>query len=319
MKDHKLIIFNTASSRHCRHFVGWVTGENSLCWAVAWAVEAEKVHVTFQTSNWRGFSTIRSFLSNFSVPTALAVVILYRGLVTDALWPLFQILVRKLPDGRELWGRIVETEAYLGGEDEASHSRGGKQTQRNAAMFMKPGTLYVYQIYGIYFCMNVSSQGKLRLKEMECQQDEADISSCSGAAHSSLWALWCQWLSVSSLGTWALPLWPRCSCGQAAQQAGPISSFPVCPSLSQLEAVQAHKDWEMRENLDRMELSVLMPQSCEAVNLVPQKWWFREELWDINDSLNLGVCCHGRKLLCLLPLSSEAEWNFGENKKSEMS
>ncbi|NWZ01523.1 3MG glycosylase, partial [Loxia curvirostra] len=71
-----------------------------------------------------------------------------------------QILVRKLPDGRELWGRIVETEAYLGGEDEASHSKGGKQTQRNAAMFMKPGTLYVYQIYGIYFCMNVSSQGE---------------------------------------------------------------------------------------------------------------------------------------------------------------
>ncbi|NXP69699.1 3MG glycosylase, partial [Ramphastos sulfuratus] len=71
-----------------------------------------------------------------------------------------QILVRRLPDGRELWGRIVETEAYLGGEDEASHSKGGKQTQRNAAMFMKPGTLYVYQIYGIYFCVNVSSQGE---------------------------------------------------------------------------------------------------------------------------------------------------------------
>ncbi|KFU88019.1 DNA-3-methyladenine glycosylase, partial [Chaetura pelagica] len=71
-----------------------------------------------------------------------------------------QILVRKLPDGRELWGRIVETEAYLGGEDEASHSKGGKQTLRNAAMFMKPGTLYVYQIYGIYFCINVSSQGE---------------------------------------------------------------------------------------------------------------------------------------------------------------
>ncbi|XP_059572330.1 DNA-3-methyladenine glycosylase [Alligator mississippiensis] len=71
-----------------------------------------------------------------------------------------QILVRKLPDGRELRGKIVETEAYLGGEDEASHSKGGKQTPRNAAMFMKPGTLYVYQIYGIYFCMNISSQGE---------------------------------------------------------------------------------------------------------------------------------------------------------------
>ncbi|XP_070811065.1 DNA-3-methyladenine glycosylase [Pituophis catenifer annectens] len=71
-----------------------------------------------------------------------------------------QILVRKLPDGRELRGRIVETEAYLGGEDTASHSRGGRRTLRNAAMFMRPGTLYVYQIYGIYYCMNVSSQGE---------------------------------------------------------------------------------------------------------------------------------------------------------------
>ncbi|KAM3826886.1 DNA-3-methyladenine glycosylase isoform 2-T2 [Vipera latastei] len=71
-----------------------------------------------------------------------------------------QILVRKLSDGRELRGRIVETEAYLGGEDTASHSRGGRRTSRNAAMFMVPGTLYVYQIYGIYFCMNISSQGE---------------------------------------------------------------------------------------------------------------------------------------------------------------
>ncbi|KAM5152054.1 DNA-3-methyladenine glycosylase isoform 1-T3 [Mantella aurantiaca] len=70
-----------------------------------------------------------------------------------------QILVRKLPDGSELRGRIVETESYLGGEDEASHSRGGKRTERNIAMYMKPGTIYVYQIYGVYFCMNISSKG----------------------------------------------------------------------------------------------------------------------------------------------------------------
>ncbi|XP_034638961.1 DNA-3-methyladenine glycosylase isoform X4 [Trachemys scripta elegans] len=75
-----------------------------------------------------------------------------------------QILVHKLPDGRELRGKIVETEAYLGGEDAASHSKGGKQTARNTAMFMKPGTLYVYQIYGIYFCMNVSSQAEAHLE-----------------------------------------------------------------------------------------------------------------------------------------------------------
>nr|XP_026241115.1 DNA-3-methyladenine glycosylase isoform X1 [Urocitellus parryii] len=70
-----------------------------------------------------------------------------------------QVLVRRLADGTELRGRIVETEAYLGPEDEAAHSRGGRQTTRNRGMFMKPGTLYVYIIYGMYFCMNVSSQG----------------------------------------------------------------------------------------------------------------------------------------------------------------
>ncbi|KAM7147495.1 DNA-3-methyladenine glycosylase [Molossus nigricans] len=70
-----------------------------------------------------------------------------------------QVLVRRLNDGTELRGRIVETEAYLGPEDEAAHSRGGRQTPRNRGMFMKPGTLYVYLIYGMYFCMNVSSRG----------------------------------------------------------------------------------------------------------------------------------------------------------------
>lgn len=71
-----------------------------------------------------------------------------------------KVLVRKLTDGTELRGKIVETEAYLGGKDKASHSAGGKRTERNTAMFMKPGTIYVYPIYGIYLCMNVSSQGE---------------------------------------------------------------------------------------------------------------------------------------------------------------
>ncbi|RVE69714.1 hypothetical protein OJAV_G00080550 [Oryzias javanicus] len=71
-----------------------------------------------------------------------------------------KVLVRRCSDGTELRGRIVETESYLGGEDKASHSAGGKRTDRNLAMFMKPGTIYVYPIYGIYLCMNISSEGE---------------------------------------------------------------------------------------------------------------------------------------------------------------
>ena len=69
-------------------------------------------------------------------------------------------IVRKLDDGTLLVGKIVETEAYVGSEDKAAHSYKGKRTQRNEAMYMPPGTIYVYNIYGTYCCMNISSRGK---------------------------------------------------------------------------------------------------------------------------------------------------------------
>ncbi|KAF7243101.1 DNA-3-methyladenine glycosylase [Varanus komodoensis] len=99
-------------------------------------------------------------LSPWAAPARLGAEYFDQPCIRLAKGLLGQVLVRKLPDGRELRGRIVETEAYLGGDDTASHSRGGRQTARNMAMFMPPGTLYVYQIYGIYFCLNVSSQGE---------------------------------------------------------------------------------------------------------------------------------------------------------------
>jgi DNA-3-methyladenine glycosylase len=50
--------------------------------------------------------------------------------------------------------RVVETEAYHGKDDEASHARFGP-TQRAAIMFGPPGVAYVYLVYGLSHCMNV--------------------------------------------------------------------------------------------------------------------------------------------------------------------
>ncbi len=57
--------------------------------------------------------------------------------------------------GARASGRVVEVEAYLGAEDKAAHSFGGRRTRRTETMFGVGGTAYVFFVYGMHHQFNV--------------------------------------------------------------------------------------------------------------------------------------------------------------------
>jgi len=83
----------------------------------------------------------RSFYRRTDV-VAIAKELLGKIIVTDI-------------DGILTSARIVETEAYMGHVDRASHSYNGRRTARNEHMYSPAGTVYVYICYGMHTMLNV--------------------------------------------------------------------------------------------------------------------------------------------------------------------
>lgn len=67
---------------------------------------------------------------------------------------LSKTLVRKFSNNKVVKYKIIETEAYRGEEDKASHASKGK-TPRTKVMYEKGGFVYVYLVYGMYWMLNV--------------------------------------------------------------------------------------------------------------------------------------------------------------------
>lgn len=87
------------------------------------------------------------------MPTPIAPDWLNRSVLEVAPDLIGCTLVRQLPDGQQIRGTIVETEAYQEG-DPACHAY-RRKTKRNWIMFGPAGYVYVYLIYGLYHCLNI--------------------------------------------------------------------------------------------------------------------------------------------------------------------
>jgi DNA-3-methyladenine glycosylase len=90
-------------------------------------------------------------------------------------------LILRKEGGQVLAGRVVETEAYLGANDLAAHAAAGR-TARNEVLWGPPGHAYVYFIYGVHYCLNISclpdgEAGCLLIRALE------PVAGCQEMAH----------------------------------------------------------------------------------------------------------------------------------------
>jgi DNA-3-methyladenine glycosylase len=91
------------------------------------------------------------YLSSMKLPASFYI---RKDVVRIARELLGKVLVTEF-EGQHTAGMIVETEAYAGATDKASHAFGNRRTKRTEIMYREGGTAYVYLIYGIHHLFNV--------------------------------------------------------------------------------------------------------------------------------------------------------------------
>jgi DNA-3-methyladenine glycosylase len=115
-----------------------------------------------------------------------------RPTLTVAKELLGKYLVRKI--GRKtLAGKVVETEAYIGPKDRASHAYGGKVTSRNKAEYLVGGHVYIYLVYGMYWQLNITTylKGKpecVLIRALEPESNDLKLTNGPGKL--------CRWLKL---------------------------------------------------------------------------------------------------------------------------
>jgi DNA-3-methyladenine glycosylase len=67
-----------------------------------------------------------------------------------------KFLIREY-DNKKIVCKIVETESYMGIEDKGAHVYGDRKTERTKPLYLDGGHIYVYLIYGMYHCLNISA------------------------------------------------------------------------------------------------------------------------------------------------------------------
>jgi len=107
-----------------------------------------------------------------------------------------KILVRKIGK-KKLLGKIVETEAYIGPQDKASHAFLGKITPRNKTEYLKGGHIYIYLCYGIHWQLNITTfkEGKpecVLIRALEPINDKKAREERSASGPGKL----CRWLKL---------------------------------------------------------------------------------------------------------------------------